>query len=225
MRETNSASMRRARRIASVLRRAVRVYEQPVVEKIGQYGNPFHVLVSTILSTRTQDTTTAGASARLFRRARTPKSLLRLSRPEIERLIYPVGMYPTKARHLREVARLLVDEYRGRVPESEEALLRLPGVGRKVANLVRAVAYNIPAICVDTHVHRISNRLGLVRTKQPEETERALTRVLPRSLWISWNALLVTWGQQVCTPLRPRCSQCPLRTKNLCPQVGVRNPR
>ena len=187
--------------------------------------DPFRVLVTTVLSLRTQDRTTAAAAERLFRRAGTPEALVNMTVADIARTIFPVGMSPTKARWIREIARIILERHGGSVPRTKRELMEFPGVGPKVANLVLGVCFGIPAICVDTHVHRISNRLGLVQTETPEKTEQGLERVLPRDLWIEWNALLVTWGQNVCTPQRPRCSICPLRIKKLCPQVGVRLSR
>jgi len=182
-------------------------------------SDPFRTLVSCILSTRTQDKTTDAASARLFRLARTPRALTALPEKRLVRAIFPVGFYWQKARALRKTARLIAERNHGCVPRSLEGLLELPGVGRKVANLVLGRAFGIPAICVDTHVHRISNRLGLVRTRTPEETERALARVLPRKLWTEWNGLLVNWGQTVCRPVGPKCGTCGLRSD--CARIGV----
>ena len=217
---------RRARTTARRLRQAIREFKEPIISAVERRTrDPFQVLLATMLSTRTQDATTAAAAERLFRRARTPDEILRLSRREIERLIYPVGMYPTKAKWVRKIARSLLKQRGGEVPRTREELLALPGVGRKVANLVLGLSFGVPAICVDTHVHRISNRLGLVRTKTPEETERSLEQVLPKTLWISWNELLVTWGQNVCVPVSPFCSRCVLKTRNLCPRIGVETPR
>ncbi|RMF86954.1 MAG: endonuclease III, partial [Nitrospirae bacterium] len=157
--------------------------------------------------------------ARLFELARTPEALAALPEERIARAIYPAGFYNTKARQLRAIARLLLERHGGAVPADREALLELPGVGRKTANLVLGLGFGVPAICVDTHVHRISNRLGLVATRTPEATEAALEKVLPRDLWIDINDLLVTFGQNRCHPVSPRCTGCPL--DDLCPRVGV----
>ena len=186
-------------------------------------GQPFAVLVSTMISLRTKDEVTAAASARLLERAASPRELGSLSQTAIARLIYPAGFYRTKARHLRQAARLLVQRHGGRVPQGMEDLLALPGVGRKTANLVRNLGFGLPGICVDTHVHRISNRLGWVRTRTPLETERALEAVLPRRWWIPINELLVAHGQRICTPQSPRCSLCPIRRH--CRRVGVNRSR
>lgn len=185
--------------------------------------DPFQVLIACILSLRTQDTTTGPAAARLFALARTPAGMLQLPVRRIQRAIYPVGFYRTKARVIHRISRDLLQRFGGSVPDDLEALLSLPGVGRKTANLVVTMGYGKPGICVDTHVHRISNRLGWVRTKTPEETEMALRARLPRRYWIELNDLLVSFGQNVCTPLSPRCSTCPVRMR--CPRVGVTTSR
>jgi endonuclease III len=185
--------------------------------------DPFAVLVSTMISLRTKDEVTGAASARLLARAACPRELASLSEASIARLIYPAGFYRTKARHLRQAARLLVERHGGRVPQVMEELLALPGVGRKTANLVRNLGFALPGICVDTHVHRISNRLGWVRTRTPLETERALMAVLPRQYWIPVNGLLVAFGQRTCTPQSPKCSQCPIRRH--CARVGITRSR
>lgn len=182
-------------------------------------GDPFRVLIACILSLRTQDTTTGPAAARLFALADDPAAMLRLTPRQIERAIYPVGFYRTKARGILGICRDLLDRFGGRVPDEIDALLTLGGVGRKTANLVVTVGFNKPGICVDTHVHRISNRWGYVKTRTPEETEMALRARLPRRYWIGYNDLLVAFGQNVCHPISPRCSTCPIRT--LCPRIGV----
>jgi endonuclease III len=182
----------------------------PVVTKISrQERNPFLVLVGTLLSLRTKDETTDGAMKRLMERARTPEEILALSDEELERLIYPVGFYRNKARTLKETARAIMETHHGVVPESVDELLKMKGVGRKTANLVMNEGYGKAAICVDTHVHRISNRLGLVATRNPYETEKALERVLPEEYWIIYNTLLVAFGQRICKPVSPLCSSCP----------------
>lgn len=186
-------------------------------------ARPFAVLVSTMISLRTKDGVTASASARLLGRAPTPSALAALPSGAIARLIYPAGFYRTKARHLRETARLLLERHGGRVPRTLEELLELPGVGRKTANLVLNLGFGLPGICVDTHVHRISNRLGWVCTRTPLETERALEARLPRRFWIPVNGLLVAFGQRTCTPQSPRCSVCPVRKR--CPRIGVARSR
>ena len=184
---------------------------------------PFKVLVSTVISLRTKDEVTSHASRRLFGRADTPESLSKMKEEEIRQLIYPAGFYRTKARNLREIARILVFRYAGKVPREMDELLSLPGVGRKTANLVRNMGYDLPGICVDTHVHRISNRLGWVSTRNPHETETALEKILPERYWIGINGLLVRFGQRVCTPLSPHCSLCPLAGQ--CPRIKVGRAR
>jgi endonuclease-3 len=186
-------------------------------------ADPFHILVSTMISLRTKDEVTSVASERLLSRAPTAQALARLGQKQIAELIFPAGFYNTKAKNLKAMAEMLISRYHGRVPESMEQLLELPGVGRKTANLVRNLGYGLDGICVDTHVHRISNRLGWVRTRTPEQTESALEKVLPRKYWIPINELLVRFGQTVCTPVSPLCSRCPIEQQ--CPRIGVQRSR
>jgi endonuclease-3 len=185
--------------------------------------SPFRLLVACLISLRTKDEVTAEASARLFAIAPDADRLAELDVGSIAKAIYPAGFYNTKARQLKEIGGILRDEFGGEVPSEEKVLLALPGVGRKTANLVFGLGFGIPAICVDTHVHRISNRLDLVATKTPEQTEQALNEVLPRDLWIPINDLLVTFGQNRCHPTSPRCTDCPL--EDLCPRIGVTRSR
>jgi endonuclease III len=217
--------MRRAKHVESVMRalaRAIDGLELPAVEKISnsQQDDPFQVLIATLLSARTQDATTLAASTRLFKRARTPRSLGKLSVKEVERLIYPVSFYRHKARHVKATCQRLTEVYGGTVPGTMEELLTLPGVGRKTANLVLILAFRSQQnICVDTHVHRIANRLGWVHTKTPDETETALYAATDQRWWPSINLYLVTWGQNVCRPVYPQCRACVLST--WCPRIDV----
>jgi len=188
-----------------------------------QWHDPFRVLIACLLSLRTKDETTGPAAARLFALADTPEALRGLRPRAIERAIYPVGFYRTKARVLREVSRDLIERFGGRVPDDIDALLTLKGVGRKTANLGVTQGFNKPGICVDVHVHRISNRWGYVTTRTPEETETALRARLPRRYWIGYNDLLVSFGQNSCLPVSPHCTRCPLRPG--CPRHGVRHSR
>ena len=208
-----------------VLKREVPQWQEPVVGVVAKESgrDPFRILISCLLSLRTKDRTTAEASARLFALAITPAAMLKLTRRRIERAIYPVGFYRTKALRIREICRRLLDVYGGLVPDSIEDLLTLPGVGRKTANLVVTVGYQQPGICVDIHVHRISNRWGYVKTKTPEETEQALRRKLPTQYWIIYNDLLVPYGQHLCQPVSPFCSECKLA--KYCDRVGVTKSR
>ncbi len=185
--------------------------------------SPFRLLVACVISLRTKDEVTAEASRRLFEIAPTPDRLAKLEEERIARAIYPAGFYNTKAAQLKEIGRIIRDDFDDEVPASEAELLAMPGVGRKTANLVLGLGFGIPAICVDTHVHRISNRLGMVSTKTPAQTERALMQVLPRDLWVPINDLLVTFGQNRCHPTSPRCTDCPLA--DLCPRIGVTRSR
>ena len=181
---------------------------------------PFEVLVGTLLSARTRDETTTQVVKRLFSSVKGPEDLARLSEDEIARLIYPVGFYKTKARHLKALGQALIERFGGEVPSTLEALVSLPGVGRKTANIVLVEAFDKPALSVDVHVHRIANRLGLVQTQRPEETEEALKKLLPDPEdWKKVNLLLVALGQTICTPRNPRCSVCPI--EDLCPKIGV----
>ena len=215
------------RRIGHLLRKigqAVSAEDPPVVTLIAQTAkDPFRVLISTLLSSRTKDEVTAAASKRLFGAARTPRAMLALSEERIAKLIFPVGFYRTKARAVREACRTLIERFDSQVPDDIDALVELPGVGRKTANLVLIEGFQRPAVCVDTHVHRISNRFGFVETRTPEKTETALRERLPRSLWWSYNELLVSYGKTVCTPLSPKCSICSVATD--CRRVGVTRSR
>ncbi len=207
-------------RIVSALTRTSRHWDPTAVETVAQESrDPFQVLVSCLISLRTKDQVTGEASARLFRLGRTPRALLALPERTIAQAIYPAGFYRTKARTIKEICRTLLESHGGKVPDDLDTLLTLKGVGRKTANLVVTVGFGKPGICVDTHVHRISNRLGIVKTRTPEETEAALRRCLPQRYWISYNDLLVAFGQNVCNPVSPRCSTCPVLAR--CPQIGV----
>ena len=216
---------KRAIKIIYILREATKDMVDPAVTQIvKQYGrDPFLVFVSCLLSLRTKDTVSLPASHRLFRVARTPEELLTISTKQIERIIYSVGFYRKKAKQLHAISKDLIVRYDGQVPHSESDLLSINGVGRKTMNLVRGEGFNIPAICVDTHVHRISNRLGLVKTKNPDETERALKRVLPQKYWIEYNRLMVMWGQNICVPVSPFVSKCAI--SHLCSKIGVKRSR
>lgn len=208
-----------------ILRKEVQQWQAPVVGVVAKESgrDPFRILISCLLSLRTKDRTTAEASARLFALAADPATMLELPRRHIERTIYPVGFYRIKAKQIHEICRRLLDCYGGRVPDSIDELLTLPGVGRKTANLVVTVGYQKPGICVDVHVHRISNRWGYVRTNTPEQTEEALRKKLPRRYWITYNDLLVPFGQNLCLPVSPYCSRCKLT--RYCERVGVAKSR
>ena len=211
-------------RILSVLRVQARGWKAPIAGTFaGGPQGPFKVLISTVLSLRTKDATTEKASHRLFEKGQTPEGLLRLSVLEIEKLIYPVGFYHTKAKNVLHICQDLLSRFEGKVPENMEDLLTLQGVGRKTANLVLTVGYNKPGICVDTHVHRISNRLGLVDTKSANETEMVLRKILPPKYWIGYNDTLVSYGQNLCVPVSPFCSRCKIRRD--CARIGVLSSR
>ncbi len=215
---------KRIEKIVETLKAALKKYGDPVVTKVAkEKRSPYRVLISTLLSLRTKDETTLKASERLFKVADTPEKMLKLSKEQIEKLIYPVGFYHRKAEQILKISKILIEKYNGKVPDDLDALLKLPGVGRKTANLVLNEGFGKLGICVDTHVHRISNRLGLVKTKTPEQTEFALRKILPKKYWIIFNTLLVTLGQNICTPISPKCSICPI--ERYCPKVGVTKHR
>ena len=202
--------------VDKALKKEFKAHAAPIIELIeAQTHDPFCVLVGTILSARTKDACTAGAVKRLFSTVRrtpafTPDDLERLSVEEIEKLIYPVGFYHDKARHLKELPKVLKEKFGGVLPHTVEELCELPGVGRKTANLTVAVGFDLPAICVDVHVHRICNWLRLVKTTKPVETEMALRKILPVRYWKTWNSHLVSFGQTRCDPVRPKCDGCPI---------------
>ncbi len=207
-----------------ILKRESENWNAPVVSFIAQTkGTSYRVLISTLLSLRTKDETTGPAAIRLFEKADTADKMLTLNESEIRELIYPVGFYKTKARRILEISDMLIRNYNGKVPDNMDDLLKLPGVGRKTANLVLILGYGLPGMCVDVHVHRISNRWGYVHTKTPEQTEFALRDKLPTEWWREYNDLLVAFGQTICRPVSPKCSLCPLNSE--CPKVGVKTHR
>lgn len=208
-----------------IVKQEIRQWQEPVVGVVARESNrdPFRILVSCLLSLRTKDKTTSEASERLFALAHTPETMVKLRPKKIEQAIYPVGFYRTKAKSIHQICRRLLDVYGGKVPDSIDELVTLSGVGRKTANLVVTVGYGKPGICVDIHVHRISNRWGYVKTKTPEKTEEALRRKLPKQYWITFNDLLVPYGQNLCQPVSPFCSKCKLT--EYCDRVGVKRSR
>jgi endonuclease III len=215
--------------VLKILRKEIKRWKVPAVGAIAdeaadqEHGRPFETLVSTILSLRTKDVVTEGASRRLLAKAHTPQKILALAAREIEKLIYPVCFYRNKAQSLLKTCKILIDQHDGRVPGTMEALLALPGVGRKTANLVLTLGFNKYGICVDTHVHRITNLWGYVKTKTPDETEFALRKKLPKKYWKTYNDLLVTFGQNLCVPVSPWCSKCPV--ERYCEKVGLKRHR
>ena len=206
--------------VLTVLKAESKTWQAPIVTLVAERSkDPFQILISTILSLRTKDDVTTEASRRLFNKAKTPNQMLKLSAEQIQRLIFPVGFYKRKAENIREVCHILIHEFNSRVPDDLEKLLELPGVGRKTANLVITLGFNKPGICVDTHVHRISNRLGYVRTRTPDETEMTLRKKLPIRWWIPINDILVAFGQTLCKPISPFCSHC--KVFKDCERVGI----
>lgn len=207
-------------KIVKILKNASKDWIKPIVTEIAQEGrDPFKILISTVISLRTKDDVTRAASTRLFMIADNPLKISELTEEEIEKAIYPAGFYKNKAKTIKYLCRELIDKYESKVPDSIDELLKLNGVGRKTANLVVTLGYGLPGICVDTHVHRITNRLGYVLTKNPAETEFALREKLPPKYWIVINDLLVAFGQNICKPISPLCSQCPIHDE--CQRKGV----
>jgi len=207
-------------KVLTLLKKESSNWNVPIVTQVAQRSrDPFHVLISTLLSLRTKDVVTTEASRRLFHKANSPQSMLQLSAEKIQKLIYPVGFYKRKAENILRVCRILIEKYNSRVPDNLNELLTLPGVGRKTANLALTLGYGKPGICVDTHVHRVSNRLGYVRTKTPEQTEMALREKLPQKWWIPINDIFVAFGQTLCKPISPWCSRCAV--EKLCEKVSV----
>jgi len=210
-------------RIIETLKREKKKFKKTAISEIHKTKDPFRVLISCLLSLRTKDEVTLKASERLFSVAKTPEEFLNLSTKKIEELIYPVGFYRVKAKRIKEISKIIIEKYSGKVPNNLEELLTLPGVGRKTANIVITQGFNKYGIAVDTHVHRVSNRLGLVETKTPEETEVELRKMIPKKYWIELNDLFVSFGQNICTPISPRCSICPI--SKYCDKVGVKTHR
>lgn len=206
--------------VIPILKEHFHTVKAPVVDFIqAQTKDPFKVLVATILSARTKDETTTKAVTGLFKFIDTYKDLEKYTAAEIDKAIYQVGFHKTKAKHLKLLPEILEKKFKGKVPSEIDDLLQLPGVGRKTANLVRAIAFDLPAICVDVHVHRISNRWGYVKTKTPFDTEMALRKILPEKYWIMFNSYVVAFGQNLCYPRKPRCSECPIY--KFCKRIGV----
>ena len=211
-------------RFMKILETSRELREAPVITLMSRLGaTPYEVLVATLLSLRTKDEVTHDAARRLFSHAKTPETMQGLTAGAIEKLIYPVGFYKTKAKNILAISRILMDQYQSIVPDEIDELLKLPGVGRKTANLVLVEGYGKAAVCVDTHVHRISNRIGYVTTKTPDETEFALRKKLPKKYWITYNEYLVAYGQTICRPVSPFCSTC--KAADMCPRHGVTRHR
>jgi endonuclease III len=210
-------------RVINKIQKQIKDFVVPVVTVFARSRNPYLVLISCLLSLRTKDKTTVEASYRLFKIADTPQKMLKIAPGKLEKIIYPVGFYRTKAGVISGINRRLIRDFGGQVPSKLEDLLSLKGVGRKTANLVLGLGFNIPAICVDTHVHRISNRLGWVKTKDPGQTEIELEKIIPKDYWIELNTALVTFGQNICLPVSPYCSKC--RVGKDCLRIGVSRSR
>jgi len=210
--------------IYKILEARFKEFPTPVVDFIEvQTKDPFKILVATILSARTKDSTTTKVVEGLFKVVSEPKDFDKFTSQELEKLLYPVGFYKHKAKYLKALPKVLKEEFNNKIPEEIDELIKLPGVGRKTANLVRAIAFKKPAVCVDVHVHRIFNRLGMIRTKNPLETEMTLRKELPVKYWIHFNSYFVAFGQNLCTPRKPKCSECPIYDG--CIRMGVKESR
>lgn len=211
--------------IIKILTKETKQFTPPLINQIiNEYGkDPYLILIACLLSLRAKDSTTIHVCRDLFRRVKTPTQMLALKQLDLEKIIFKTGFYKNKANVLHEVSSALLKRFDGMVPKTEEELLSIKGIGRKTANLVLGLAFDKPAICVDTHVHRISNRLGLISTKTVEQTEEVLKKVLKKNQWTVWNKLLVVWGQNICVPISPKCSQCAI--KKWCKRVGVTKSR
>ncbi|NPA58036.1 MAG: endonuclease III [Aquificae bacterium] len=212
-------------KVLDILKKEFPKWNAPVVSLMAKRDKrtPYQILISTLISLRTKDQITGQVSERLFQVADNPYDMLKIPQEELANILKPAGFYRQKAKTIKEVSRIIVEKYGGKVPDSLDELLKLPGIGRKTANLVLALSFKKPAICVDVHVHRISNRLGVVKTKKPEETEMALMEKLPQSRWSEVNDLLVAFGQTICKPVSPLCSRCPV--SHLCERVAVEKHR
>lgn len=212
-------------KIISLIKSSTKNFQNPIVTEVANITNdPFKVLISCLLSLRTKDAVTAQASKRLFEVADAPEKLVKLDTKNIEKLIYPVGFYKTKAKRIKEICKILIDKYNSKVPDSIDELLKFKGVGRKTAGIVMCYGHNkTVSIPVDSHVHQISNRLGWVKTKTPEQTEQELMKIIPRKYWHDLNDILVTYGQNICVPVSPFCSKCVI--SKYCPKIGIMRNR
>ena len=206
-------------KVLAIIKETIKSFEPAAVPEVAD-KDPYKILIATILSLRTKDEVTREASIRLFQRAQTPQEMIKLTEDEIAKLIYPVGFYRNKSKTILAISKILLEKYNGRVPDTIEELTQIKGIGRKTANLVVTLAYDKPGICVDTHVHRITNRWGYVKTKHPDETEQELRKKLPLKHWKEINNLLVLFGKNICKPVGPRCDICPIN--DICPKIGVK---
>ena len=223
--ESLNLRKKRAIEVIKILRVATKDMTPALTHSIKkEFGHdPFLILISCLLSLRAKDVVTLPGSRELFKIAKTPQEITNIPIKKLEKIIYKIGFYRNKAKTLHNVSSELIKRFNGKVPDSRKDLLSIKGIGIKTANLVLGEAFNVPAICVDTHVHRVSNRLGLIKTKTVEETEKALEKLLPKKYWIEWNPLIVKWGQNICVPISPKCSECAIY--NLCQRVGVKKHR
>ncbi len=218
--------MRKQKKIDAVMKTLAKYFdykERTTLNRMRKRPNAFRILISCLLSLRTQDKNTAKASKRLFAVADTPQKILKLPDKKLEKLIYSSGHYKKKARTLKHVSKILLEKYKGKVPNKKEELLKIKGIGPKTANIVLAFAFGKAVLPIDTHCHRIPNRLGWVKTKTPEQTEKELEKILPKKYWRECNGVFVLFGQTICQPISPHCSKCPVR--EYCPRIGVTRSR
>lgn len=213
------AKISRIEKVLNILSKETKKFSETLIATIiKEYGkDPFIILICCLLSLRSKDIVTIHVCRDLLKKAKTPKQILDLKLSQLENIIFKIGFYKNKSKVLHNVSKAILHSHNGKVPTILEKLLNLPGVGRKTANLVMGMAYDVPAICVDVHVHRISNRLGLVKTKTPEQTETELKNIIPKKHWIEWNNVIVKWGQNICTPISPKCNRCAIN--HLCDKI------
>ena len=216
-------SLKTIEKAIKILKKETKKFKNPIVTEVSFDKDPYKVLISCLLSLRTKDAVTAKATNNLFKKAKTPSQMLKLKGKQIQKLIYPVGFYRVKSKRIKEISKTLIKDYNGKVPSDMEELLKLKGVGRKTANIVLAFGFNKKALPIDVHCNRIPNRLGWVKTKTPEQTEQELSKILPEKYWIDFNNIFVVFGQNICVPVSPFCSKCPVY--DYCPRIGVKKHR
>ena len=217
------AQLKTIEKVIKILKKETRKYKNPIVTEVSYDKDPYKVLISCLLSLRTKDAVTAKAANNLFKKAKTPSQMSKLKEKQIQKLIYPVGFYRVKSKRIKEISKALIKDCNGKVPSDMDELLKLKGVGRKTANIVLVFGFNKNALPIDIHCHRIPNRLGWIKTKTPEQTEMELRKILPEKYWIDFNNIFVVFGQNICVPVSPFCSKCPIY--DYCPRIGVKKHR
>ena len=217
------AQLKTIEKVIKILKKETRKYKNPIVTEVSYDKDPYKVLISCLLSLRTKDAVTAKAANNLFKKAKTPSQMSKLKEKQIQKLIYPVGFYRVKSKRIKEISKVLIKDCNGKVPSDMDELLKLKGVGRKTANIVLVFGFNKNALPIDIHCHRIPNRLGWIKTKTPEQTEMELKKILPKKYWIDFNNIFVVFGQNICVPVSPFCSKCPIY--DYCPRIGVKKHR